>query len=80
MKIKINTLQIWGDAENTQIGAVYATAMGGEPLLRIGICIAHEQEYDCVAFLRLDEKDLSTVVYPPTQRMICIGEPTLTIQ
>jgi len=80
MKIKINTLQIWGDAQNTQIGAVYATKMGGEPLLRIGVCGAHGEVSDFIVFLKLVENDLSTILYPPTERMICIGEPTLTIE
>jgi hypothetical protein len=83
MKIDINTTQIWMNAEDAQIGTVYATSIGGEPLLRIGLCAAHvEKTAYMIAFLRLSENNnnLHTILYRPTDRVICIGEPTITIK
>jgi hypothetical protein len=83
MKMDINTKQIWMNAEDAQIGTVYATSIGGEPLLRIGVCAAHREKSEhMIAFLKLSENNnsLHTILYRPTDRVICIGEPTITIK
>lgn len=81
MKVKINNLQIWINAEDAQVGTVYSCAIGGDALLRINLCALHEDAspINKIAFLRLNEDDICTVLYPPNQRMIFIGEPTVTI-
>ena len=81
MKVNINTNNLWTTAQNTQVGKVYAISVGGDPMLRIELCMCHEQaSKGQVAFLRLFEDDLSTALYTPTQRMLYIGEPTLTVE
>lgn len=80
MKVEINTSQIWINAEDAQIGTVYSIAIGGDALLCINLCALHEEASGSrIAFLRLDEDDVCTVLYSPNQRMICIGEPTVII-
>lgn len=80
MKVKINTSQIWINAEDAQVGTVYSCSIGGDALLRINLCALHEDASgNRIAFLRLNEDDVCTVLFPPNQRMICVGEPTVTI-
>jgi len=83
MKIDINTKQIWMNAEDAQIGTVYAISIGGEPLLRIGVCAVHEEKSEhMIAFLKLSENnyDLHTILFRPTDGVMRIGEPTITIK
>jgi hypothetical protein len=80
MKVKINTIPSNINAEDTIVGSVYCTSAGADPLLRIDECAIHDEASDTkIAFLRLCRADVSTVLYPPSQKMIHIGEPTITI-
>jgi hypothetical protein len=80
MKIKINT-QNCIDSKDTVVGKVYFVSSVSFPILRINLCTLHENASgERIAFLRLDETDPCTILYPPNQKMFCIGEPTLTIE
>jgi hypothetical protein len=81
MKVKINTTPYCINAEDTIVGSVYCTSAGADPLLRINACALHDDNcgYN-IAFLRLCRADVSTVLYVPSQKMIHIGEPTITIE
>lgn len=82
MKIKIDTNQNCIEAKDTVVGKAYSISSSiGSLMLRINVCSLHALESgNRIAFLRLDEKDVCTVLYPPNQRMFYMGEPTLTIE
>lgn len=80
MKIKIDTTLNCIEARYTVVGKVYAVS-SGSLMLRINVCSLHALESgNRITFLSLDEKDICTVLYPPNQKMVCVGEPTLTIE
>lgn len=81
MKIKIDKYENHIEAKDTVVGKVYSVSSVGSPMLRINVCSLHAIESgNRISFLRLDEKDVCTVLYPPNQKMVCVGEPTLTIE
>lgn len=80
MKIKIDTTLNHIEARDTVVGKVYSVS-SGSLMLRINVCYLHALELgNRITFLSLDEKDVCTVLYPPNQKMVCVGEPTLTIE
>jgi hypothetical protein len=81
MKVKINTTLSCINAEDTIVGAVYCTSAGADPMLRINACALLDDAcgYN-IAFLRLCRADVCIVLYAPSQKMIHIGEPTITIE
>lgn len=81
MKVKIDTTPYNINAEDTIVGSVYCTSAGADPLLRINVCASYDDVtgYN-IAFLRLCRADVYTVLYAPSQKMIHIGEPTITIE
>jgi hypothetical protein len=81
MKIKIDTTLNCIEAKDTVVGKVYSVSSIGSPMLRISLCTLHENaSVERIAFLRLNETDVCTILYPPNQKMFYIGDPTLTIE
>ncbi len=81
MKVKINTTPGSINAEDTIVGSVYCTSAGADPMLRINVCALLDDACGHkIAFLRLCRADVCIVLCPPSQKMIHIGEPTITIE